>query len=320
MPVTSRTICPLCEASATFVYKESHADAASGVTYDLFECSACTGQFFEPLKNPGAEWYSHDERYADRNRAPIMEPQWNHRETIARLAPSTGSVLDVGCGVGNFLAHAVSRGWQATGIDFDADAVAAGKEAFGLKELSVDDIHGFRAKHPGRQFDLVTFFDVLEHVDDHAAFLSAVRSLVKDGGAIALSVPHRAHAKFLMPADVPPRHLTRWDERSLSQVLAHHGFKASYLKAKGEGVRYVILKLRFRFGKRLSMGLVGKARGAGGGKKRAGWLVKAAQLAASTKDAILFGIPALVIWLILLPTRKRYLSLFVIAEKLPQTP
>ena len=314
--MTTRITCPLCTREVAFTHTETHIDPKSGKEYKLFHCSACTGGFWEPLKNPGGAWYEHDERYADRNKNPILDANWNHRKVLSFLAPRAGSVLDVGCGVGNFLAYAESRGWKGTGIDFDRDAIDAGKKTFGLQNLFVSDIHTFAKANTQKRYDLVTFFDVLEHIDDHAAFMTAVRDFLAAGGHIAISVPYGAHAKFLMPADVPPRHLTRWNEKSITQFLNHFGFHMTYMKRTPASIRFIILKLRFKFGKSVSMGLVQKTAVKAGSGSHA---VRTVSFLAKVKDTVLFGIPAICIWLYLLPSRRRYIGLYVLA-RLRQTP
>jgi len=310
--MTPRTICPLCAQEAVFTHTDTHTDPKSGAAYTLCECGICTGGFWEPLKNPGGSWYEHDERYADRNQNPILDPNWNHKKIISFLAPRTGSVLDVGCGVGNFLAYAVSRGWKGAGIDFDRDAIEAGKRTFNLSDLFVSDIHGFAKSNPGKHYELVTFFDVLEHIDDHEDFMQTVHNLLTAKGHLALSVPYGGHAAFLMPADVPPRHLTRWNEKSIQEFLKRFGFTILYSKKTSASIRFIILKLRFRFGGKFSMGLVQKVQSSPSSKATTVTLVS---FLARFKDAVLFGIPASVIWLALLPTRKRYIGLYVIAHK-----
>jgi SAM-dependent methyltransferase len=293
----------------------------TGTIYTRYACSSCDAWYWRPFKNPGAAWYSRDERYAGRNADPILEPNWNHRNVISFLAPRTGRVLDVGCGIGNFLAHARDRGWQTRGIDFDPDAVAAGTAAFGLEGLEVNDLAGFREAHPSERFDLVTFFDVFEHLDNHREFLADVRGLLADGGYVAMSLPYRHGASWLKPYDLPPRHLSQWDRRTLVRFLAANGYTVRYITRRSEGIRFLILKLRFRYGRLFSFGLVGKAKAAvrAGGeirisasaRRRIGLLSFAAQM----KDALLFGIPACLIWLAMLPSRKRYVTLYAIAQK-----
>lgn len=314
--MTTPTHCPICGVKNSFDPRATHGD--SGQTYTLFECPHCRVQFWEPLKNPGGEWYGHDERYADRNKLPILKPNWNHKKIISYLAPKTGRVLDVGCGVGTFLSWATSRGWQGAGIDFDKDAIEAAQKTFGLSNLFVTDLGGFIKSFPNERFDLVTFFDVLEHVDNHREFMGQVRSLLKDGGHVAMSMPYRGRADWLMRADVPPRHLTRWSRTSLRNFLKQEGFDVVYIHRSPASVRFILMKLRFRFGKKLSVGLVGKARmSAESGKKSAAKkiLVKLAAFLALAKDSLLFGLPALVIWLLLFPTDKRYIGLYAIAKK-----
>jgi SAM-dependent methyltransferase len=318
MDTSLPTRCPLCTSSSLEkVENMRHVDGEN--TYSLYECGACYAQFWWPLKNPGAHWYEHDHRYADRNKDPIRDPNWNHKKVIAYLKPFVGRVLDVGCGVGNFLAWADKNGWDAYGIDFDHDAVEAGKNMFDLQNLSVADVQEFKAQHPEEKFDLVTFFDVLEHIDNHNEFIETIKSLLTSRGYVAMSMPYRKHAQWLMTGDWPPRHLTRWDRTSLKKFLEDRGFDVVYITRRSEGIRYLILKMRFLFGKKLSFGLVSQVKQSVKNNqtsaKRKDTLVRGAEWLAKTKDAILFGMPAFVVWLVTLPLPSRYITLYAIARK-----
>src|ERR1700691_3479325 len=101
--------CPLCRTPSPRSFGRSHEDG--GETYSLYQCDTCGVQFWDPMKNPGAEWYSRHERYGNRNSDPVWSANWNHKKTIAYLSGHRGSVLDVGCGIGNFLAIAKDAGW-----------------------------------------------------------------------------------------------------------------------------------------------------------------------------------------------------------------
>jgi len=311
--------CPVCGEGEGKPLRESHED--SGTTYRLHECALCNVQYWRPFKNPGATWYEHDDRYAGRNRDPLLEPTWKHRDVIAFLKPQTGAVLDVGCGTGNFLYYAREHGWKVRGIDFDADAIRAGETVFKLSGLEVSDMEEFRARHPGERFDLVTFFDVLEHLDNHREFMRGVRSLLKPNGHIAMSMPYGKHAKWLMRNDVPPRHLTRWSRRALGKFLEREGFDVVHMVRKTEGIRFIILKLRFRYGRLLSFGLVDKVKhslrkeGTIEMKSKAEQAIRLTRALAILKDALVFGVPALLIWLVMLPSAKRYVTLFAIARR-----
>ncbi|HWB33887.1 MAG TPA: class I SAM-dependent methyltransferase [Candidatus Paceibacterota bacterium] len=312
------SVCPLCKMQHPVSLHEAHED--SGVRYDLYECEACRVQFWWPLKNPGATWYEHDIRYEGRNHDPILTPNEKHRGTISYFAPNHGTVLDVGCGVGNFLAHAAQKGWNVSGIDFDHDGIEAAKKTFGLKDLEVADVIEYKKRHPEKSFDLVTFFDVLEHIDNHNEFIETVKSLLVTDGYISLSMPYRHAWRWLIPADLPPRHLTRWDDASVEKFLSDRGFAVRHIVHLPASFYFIVVKLRFsRYGRFFTFGAVRKAKesAAHQGVAVPGRSIKVRTIhaLAKVKDIMLFGIPAGVIWLLLLPSQGRYTDFYVIAQK-----
>ncbi|OGG50465.1 hypothetical protein A2763_01680 [Candidatus Kaiserbacteria bacterium RIFCSPHIGHO2_01_FULL_54_36] len=316
-----QNICPLCGSDVLQAKKETHEDG--DVLYTLYHCAKCGVEYWLPLKNPGANWYAHDERYAGANENPPLDPNWNHKKAISFLKGKKGRVLDVGCGTGNFLSWANKNGWEVWGIDFDPNAAKAAREVFGLPNISLATLAEFIRAHPELTgtFDLVTFFDVFEHIDDHNDFAALVSRLVKKGGHIAMSMPYRKGARWLQPHDLPPRHLTRWDRSSLMRFWGRHGFSAQFIKRVPASLDAILMKFRFTYGKAFSFGLVRKAqmkeRENGVQKKGAprSVRVRVVHALAKAKDAVLFGIPALLTWLALLPSEKRYTTLYLIARK-----
>lgn len=312
--------CPLCLEMSAARSEIRHQDGAT--EYVLCECSKCQAQFWDPLKNPGAEWYERDPRYAHRNGAPILEPNWNHKKIISYLSPTKGRVLDVGCGVGNFLGHARQHGWEAWGIDFDRDAIAAAQDTFDLRNTEVSDLASFVTSHPELRgtFDLVTFFDVFEHIDDHVYFSGIVKELLRSGGHAAMSMPYRYGARWLQPHDLPPRHLTRWEEISLRKFWERQGFIVKKVIRRSEGPGPVMMKLRHRFAPYFSFNMVAKtdARARASSHEKAGKRTvqqRAVRILARCKDWALYGLPALITWIAMIPTRKRYVTLYAIVEK-----
>ena len=309
--------CPLCKAAHPSATGRTHDD--SGVRYTQYHCGSCEVEFWWPLKNPGAEWYSRHERYGVRNADPVWGATANHKKTLSLLSSHRGAVLDVGCGIGNFLELATEREWQCAGIDIDPDAIEAAKQKTGIADLEAIDVIEYAKKYPSKRFDLITFYDVLEHVDNHNEFLAAILSLLKSGGHIAMSMPYRKHALWLMKGDLPPVHLTCWDRTSLQKFLEARGFDVVYMRRSSEGVWPIVMKLRFKYGSKLSFGAVQAARKATGstvvkpGKRPL--TVSVVHALAKMKDAVLFGIPALIIFIAMLPSEKRYVDLFAIARK-----
>ena len=298
---------------------EKYAD--NGIEYTLFECPRCGAQYWTPFKNPGAEWYENDERYAGRNLDPDIEANWHQKKAIDFLRPFVGKLLDVGCGAGTFMYWAEKMGWDVYGIDFDRDAIHTAKEVFKLKNVYDMDLAGFRKNFPDLKFNLVTFFDVFEHLDDHHDFLDQVKGALNPGGYIAMSMPYRGGARWLQLSDLPPRHLTRWNRSAISGYLEREGFEAVYVKRLPAGISFLVSKLQRKYGKYFSFNIIGKlkdrARKEGGIKlgSAAERNIATAHKLARIKDVVIFGFPALIIWLAMLFSSKRYIGLFVIAGK-----
>jgi 2-polyprenyl-6-hydroxyphenyl methylase / 3-demethylubiquinone-9 3-methyltransferase len=121
------------------------------------------------------------------------------------------TVLDIGCG-GGLIAEPLSRlGADVTGLDAAAENLRVAREharQSGLKiDYRDDTAEALAAK--ARRFDAVLALEVVEHVADVPAFLTAVASLVKPGGALVLSTLNRT-AKAFLQAVVGAEYVLRW--------------------------------------------------------------------------------------------------------------
>jgi 2-polyprenyl-3-methyl-5-hydroxy-6-metoxy-1,4-benzoquinol methylase len=118
---------------------------------------------------------------------PLVQSYERHLDVLERHhAP--GTVLDIGCGTGLFLAVARRRGWQPFGIDDSEEATKHAREHFGL-DVSGGDFADFAAG--GRRFDLITGWDVIEHARGPVELLRAARRCLAPGGVVGLSTPNQ---------------------------------------------------------------------------------------------------------------------------------
>ncbi len=116
-------------------------------------------------------------------------PGWRHlfEAELKHFAGMTpGTVLDVGCGAGQFLRMAIGGGWKAVGIDFDTAAVAEAARVAGA-EVHVMDI----STHvlDDRRFEGILLDNVIEHLPDLPRVVQRLSHLLAPGGRLVMITP-----------------------------------------------------------------------------------------------------------------------------------
>jgi SAM-dependent methyltransferase len=118
------------------------------------------------------------------------------------------------------------------GIDFDKKSVENVKRNLGIDTvfaMSLEEFYEY-AKEKNLKFDVITFFEVLEHQDKPREFLEMVKGLLKEGGYIAGSVPNRERVLVeyywkCTDVDFPPHHFLRFSQKSLENAIKLSGFE-----------------------------------------------------------------------------------------------
>jgi 2-polyprenyl-3-methyl-5-hydroxy-6-metoxy-1,4-benzoquinol methylase len=159
----------------------------------------------------------------------------NHKAFFDRFPIRKGCLLDVGCSNGNFLKFAEKEGFKVWGIDFDVKAidVAHKRNLSNAYCMSFKDFSALACEN-GLKFDVITFFDVLEHQDCPREFIDMAAGLLSAGGSVAGSVPNRDRglrwviAKYL--DDRPPHHFTHWSKKNIESFLNLSGFEDIYVE------------------------------------------------------------------------------------------
>lgn len=132
------------------------------------------------------------ERYVPGTWSKIAEYEHLPRYALARTIASGKTVLDFGCGTGYGTAMLASVACEVFGLDIDQGAISWASETHAdprLHFLCRDDLG---AGLPAGQFDLVTCFEMIEHVD-HAtqtATIASITRLMRDDGILMISTPN----------------------------------------------------------------------------------------------------------------------------------
>jgi 2-polyprenyl-3-methyl-5-hydroxy-6-metoxy-1,4-benzoquinol methylase len=162
--------CPVCETPTNAKsFLQTYISPYNNQEYKMYECANCQVQWWEPLKMI-PEFYESEafEHYVTLHVTTQINLGENHK-AFFKYFPSDikGKLLDVGCGDGRFIRYAKEYGYEVWGIDFDKKSVENVKRNFGINTvfaMSLEEFYKY-AKEKGLQFDVITFFEVLEHQD-----------------------------------------------------------------------------------------------------------------------------------------------------------
>lgn len=141
--------------------------------------------------------------------------------------------LDVGCGAGLLCEPLARLGAAVTGVDAAAENIAAASAHAAGSGLAIDYRHGEIGALGLTGFDLVCSMEVIEHVADKAAFLTALAACLAPGGLMILSTPNRTTAARLLMVEAAerlgmvPRGTHHWEDfitpEELGELLAGAG-------------------------------------------------------------------------------------------------
>lgn len=191
----------------------------------------------------GEEYYSPREGRAPDIRRLMSEADAAEPERLWRISTIYADIahylkrggrqrlLDVGCGTGEFVLFAADQlGWDSAGIELSPDgvAVAQGRGAHVVRG-TLDDVD----REFGGDFDVVTMFNLLEHVPDPIGTLATAHRLLKPGGRIVVQVPNDFASLQVAVRDhldvdpwwvAIPDHINYFDFDSLEATLDSNGF------------------------------------------------------------------------------------------------
>ncbi|MFQ5631113.1 MAG: class I SAM-dependent methyltransferase, partial [bacterium] len=234
--------CPVCHTlnSKTYLCVPDRFALEKGNRFSLVQCQECTLIYLNPrpVEEASAAFYENEEY------TPFVSAQstqsgfdkiyqrirkynnsWKRR-LIERNTPEKGSLLDVGCGTGEFIAEMARSGWQTRGLERDPKAAA-----YAVGELELDVICGTLDAMPSapESYDVVTMWHVLEHLYEPHRALVQIRETLKSGGLLVLAAPNAnsLDAKFYKENWVAydaPRHLQHFTLKSLRSLCEMHNF------------------------------------------------------------------------------------------------
>ena len=240
------TNCNLCGANDTeLVYVEKDRLMKLPGSFRLVRCRRCGLLYLNPRPTPDEIGYYYPEHYGPYNVTPEEEPSWIDRldhdygnwkraRLIRPIYPHGGRILDIGCATGNFL-HMMRRlgSWELYGLDISPAATKYARERCGVNTFTGELAD---AGYPDTHFDVVTMWDVMEHVYDPTSTMIEVRRILKPAGLFLVRVPNvatwdaRLFGGYWGGYDAP-RHLYVFSPETFRGLLQKAGFQVKRMRS-----------------------------------------------------------------------------------------
>lgn len=231
---------PCCQLCDCLIQRDQIYAQKNGWSY--YRCSRCGLIVLHPVPDESTlrafynDGYTVDFKHYVKN---IRRAARSALEDLRQHFPKRGSLLEIGCSYGSFLAEARQDGWNVTGIELSEDAAAYAKEHYKLRVFSGELCNNL--PELGEQlYDAVVLFHVIEHIPDPIQFLSDCRKILKPGGALVLRTPNASSliARITGPFwqwISPPAHLFLYSPATLRFLLQKAGYQpATFRSAQGD--------------------------------------------------------------------------------------
>ena len=157
------------------------------------------------------------------------------RYKLIRKYIRSGYLFDLGVGWGHFLLTGKQLGYKVYGIEISENPYIYSKEDL---KLPVDHIDFFEMQKEKESFDIITMWDVLEHIDAADKVIEKCSYLMKPNGYLFIQVPQidsfiakRKREKWnMMSLD----HVNYFSKKSIAVLLSRHGFEVKEIKSSIE--------------------------------------------------------------------------------------
>ena len=161
--------CPWCNSEKTQIHLWLKDEFLSHEDFQIYECLHCGLLFTEPRpdKNKIGEYYKSEEYYSHQENKKGFVPKiyesvksinLKHKYKVATEGKGVGKLLDIGCGVGDFLHTAEKHGWECIGVEPSEDAKSIARKRIKAEIITSEELEQL----PNETFDVITMWHVLE--------------------------------------------------------------------------------------------------------------------------------------------------------------
>lgn len=223
--------CPICSSK-----KRKEVITKFGIK--IFNCLKCDVDYSSKKPKNFSDLYSTDDyiNYSlnvyDKSRKYKIKRFGNERISILQKYKKKGTLLDFGCGTGWFLELA-KKYYDSYGIEF-SDQLREHLD----KKYNIKAFKDMSKLPKNLKFDIITAFDVIEHVESPISFLRMIKKYLKKDGIALIYTPNKdslgfKYLKFYNNLLCPPSHLFYFAENSFKFMCKKTNFKLIEHQTRG---------------------------------------------------------------------------------------
>lgn len=237
----TETICILCGSfRSDFVMKKLEQGTSESII--LQKCLFCNlvYQASWKLAYSSEDYHYYSDRISktkDELYCPITESRYIDLLNFFKKHCNENKLLDFGCGEGHFIDVALKNGWDVSGIELSDPAVTICQNF----ELPVRKLDLFSSELKPNSYDIITMFEILEHLSQPGKAIARLEELLKPGGLLYLTTPNFASLdrKILgIQGDIICRgHLSYFTPKTLKFLIDEYSaLNNIYIKSKNMSV------------------------------------------------------------------------------------
>lgn len=229
--------CPWCGSDKAQIKLWLKDEFLTREEFHLCECLSCGLLYTMPRPSKdiignyykSEEYYSHQENkkgFIPKIYETVKKVNLKHKYKLATSGTRKGKLLDIGCGVGDFIHTAEKNGWKCIGVEPSEEAKTIARKRIRANIITSEELEQI----PEASFDLITMWHVLEHVDNLKWQIEQLQRLIKPQGRIMIAVPNyksydAQFYKELWAAYDVPRHLCHFDKNTLTKIFKSKGLE-----------------------------------------------------------------------------------------------
>ncbi|MBM77813.1 MAG: hypothetical protein CL846_04970 [Crocinitomicaceae bacterium] len=200
----------------------------------LTKCKKCNFVFSKKIPSQ-QELIDHYDGYGRNDYlSPITIKRYNELLDEFEKFRKNGKIIDVGCGIGYFLEEAKKRGWEVYGTEYTDEAIKICKR----KGITMQQGKLNPNNYNLEEFDIITSFEVLEHINNPIEELSNFYKILRKGGLVYLTTPNfnsisRYYLKSNYNVITYPEHLSYYTPKTIKYLFKKLNFKTLKIETTG---------------------------------------------------------------------------------------